>query len=101
MKRKLALLFSILLVLSLIPSIVLAKEDDAITVGTLTPMSGAFATDLWGTNSADMDVRMLVHGYELVGWRGELQKYAVNFSAVSQMFVSNNNGNKTYSFTIR
>lgn len=101
MKRKLALLFSILLVLSLIPSIVLAKENDAITVGTLTPMSGAFATDLWGTNSADMDVRMLVHGYELVGWRGELQKYAVNFSAVSQMYVSDNNGNKMYSFTIR
>jgi len=44
----------------------------SLTVGTTTPMSGYFATDLWGVNSADLDVRALLHGYETVVWSGDM-----------------------------
>jgi len=42
-----------------------------LTVGTATAMSGYFATDLWGVNTADLDVRNLLHGYQTVVWSQE------------------------------
>ncbi len=39
-----------------------------LVVGNTTPMSGHFFTDMWGTNTADMDVRALLHAYETVSW---------------------------------
>ena len=44
------------------------QEGTELIVGTTTPMSGDFSTDLWGMNAADMDVRALLHGYETVSW---------------------------------
>jgi len=43
----------------------------ALTVGTPIAMNGYFATDLWGINTADLDVRALLHGYQTVVWEGE------------------------------
>ena len=43
-----------------------------LTVGTSTAMSGYFATDLWGVNTADLDVRALLHGYETVVWSEDM-----------------------------
>ena len=45
-----------------------AEETPAseITVGSLTQMSGMFFTDGWGNNTADADVRALLHGYSTV-----------------------------------
>jgi len=39
-----------------------------LAVGTIVAMSGFFATDLWGVNSADLDVRALLHGYPTIVW---------------------------------
>jgi peptide/nickel transport system substrate-binding protein len=39
-----------------------------LAVGSTAVMSGYFATDLWGTNTADLDVRTLLHGYQTVAW---------------------------------
>jgi len=39
-----------------------------LTIGTTTTMSDYFATDLWGVNTADLDVRNLLHGYQTVVW---------------------------------
>ncbi len=39
-----------------------------LVIGTTTRLSGDFSTDMWGTNTADMDVRALLHGYETVSW---------------------------------
>ena len=52
-----------LLALILLASVGYAeKQQKEITVGSLTQMSGNFFTDCWGNNSADMDVRELIHG---------------------------------------
>lgn len=56
-----------LLALILLASVGYAeKQQKEITVGSLTQMSGNFFTDCWGNNSADMDVRELIHGYSTV-----------------------------------
>ena len=44
------------------------QSGTEITVGVTTEMAGYFATDMWGNNAADMDVRALLHGYSTVAW---------------------------------
>ena len=39
-----------------------------ITVAATTEMAGYFATDMWGNNTSDMDVRTLLHGYPTIAW---------------------------------
>ena len=46
----------------------LTQVGTQLTVGTATTVSGYFATDLWGVNTADLDVRHLLHGYQTVAW---------------------------------
>ena len=45
-----------------------ARAGGALAVGTATVASGYFATDLWGTNTVDLDVRYLLHGYQTIVW---------------------------------
>lgn len=44
-----------------------------ITVGNATHVSGYFFTDMWGHNTSDMDVRALIHGYNLVAWSSQVE----------------------------
>lgn len=44
------------------------QRGTSLTVGTRTAMGGHFGTDLFGDNTADMDVRSLIHGYSTVAW---------------------------------
>lgn len=37
-----------------------------LVIGALTAPSGAFATDMWGNNTVDIDVRAMIHGYDTV-----------------------------------
>ena len=71
MKKVLACLMAMMLILGICPSLAEAPEEatdlDTLTVGSATAMSGYFFTDLWGRNTADMDVRTLLHGYDLIG----------------------------------
>ena len=56
-----------------------------LAVGTITVMSGFFATDLWGANSADRDVRALLHGHQTIVWKGERPMF--NGTAVQSVDV--------------
>ncbi len=42
------------------------QEGSAINVGMVTAPSGYFATNMWGTNAADLSIRALLHGYSTV-----------------------------------
>lgn len=44
-----------------------------VTVGNATQVSGYFFTDMWGHNTSDMDVRALLHGYNLVAWSSQVE----------------------------
>ena len=43
-----------------------ANESKEVVIGATTQMAGYFFTDLWSANTADMDVRALLHGYSTV-----------------------------------
>ena len=66
MKKGLACFLALVIMLSaclaLAEAPVAAPNYDELVVGTTTAMTGNFFTDLWGRNTADMDVRTLLHG---------------------------------------
>jgi ABC-type transport system substrate-binding protein len=48
------------------PDTIGIQTGTSLVVGSTIQMSGKFTTSMWGTNTADLDVRALVHGYETV-----------------------------------
>ena len=44
---------------------------DELRVGHPTVMKGDFFTEMFGNDTADIDVRALIHGYNLVNWDQE------------------------------
>ncbi|NLZ89429.1 MAG: ABC transporter substrate-binding protein [Clostridiales bacterium] len=101
MRRILTVLVAVLVgCAALLP--VHASENDAslLTVGHTTMLSGNFFSDIWGNNSADNDVRNLIHDYPIVAWTvgGE---YLVNDTVVEDLTWSTDEaGNKTYVVTL-
>lgn len=78
----------------------LADEPNAVTVGATTRMEGYFFTDLWSANTADNDVRTLLHGYSTVVVDGE-GNCILDETAVDDMdTATDEDGNRTYTFTI-
>ena len=59
-----------------------------LVVGNPTPLRGEFFT--WGNVTSDLDVRDLLHGYNLVMWNGQLGMFAENPSVVSGLAVTQN-----------
>ena len=105
MKRIIA--WSLLLTVLLTPLSVLSEDwaervtpaydYQALTVGNPTPLEGNFFTDMWGNNTSDLDVRLLLHGYNLIVWNGEEGMFAVNPTVVSGIAVVDNEaGDRTY-----
>jgi len=72
-------------------------DFDDITVGSTTHLDGKFFTGLWGNATSDIDVRHLVHGYNLVLWDGDKGLFRTNHSVVSGMRVNQNEaGDRSY-----
>ena len=72
-------------------------EFDHLTVGNPTPMRGDFFAGMWGNVSSDIDVRTLLHGYNLVYWNGEQGLFTVDPTVVTGIAVmSNEAGDKSF-----
>ena len=70
-------------------------------MGSTTAMSGYFFTDLWGRNTADMDVRTLLHGYDLIRWDSEVGAFGIDSTVVSGIVATEDAaGNRTYTLAI-
>ena len=102
MKRIIALLLMICL---LTGSAALAQEPGAagndtvnhLTVGNPTPMRGQFFTDMWGNATSDIDVRDLLHGYNLIYWDAENGMFTTNPTVVQKAGVTRDEyGNRIY-----
>ncbi len=65
-------------------------DYDELTVGVTTPLSGSFFTGLWGNMASDLDVRMLIHGYNLVEWDTALGGFQIDRSVVGGVVVTEN-----------
>jgi len=104
MKKLIAWL--LLFVMALTPCIVGAeetaeKDENTLIVGSTTAVTGAFFTDMWGTNTSDMDVRRLVHGYNLVTWDYGEGYFNVDSSVVSSLVAQDHeDGARTYTMTL-
>lgn len=98
MKKWIACLLAILLTLSL--GCAGAESSDALThltVASPTALSGNFFTAAFGSNTSDMDVRNLIHGYNLVRWNVESGRFEIDSSVVSGIKASDDiQGNRTY-----
>lgn len=112
MKKRLALVLALLLALAAAAALAepvaatqsvafTAANYEELTVGTATAMSGNFFGDMWGENTADMDVRTLLHGYQLVEWNGDQGSYGMDPSVVSGLVVTDDAaGNRTYTVAL-
>lgn len=98
MKKWIACLLAILLTLSL--GCAGAESSDApnhLAVASPTALSGNFFTAAFGSNTSDMDVRNLIHGYNLVRWNVESGRFEIDSSVVSGIKASDDiHGNRTY-----
>ena len=112
MKKLLALLLTCMLMLTAIPAAwaeaaeeavpaeeapQLTYDYDELTVAVTTPLTGNFFTSMWGNGSSDLDVRALIHGYDLVEWDTEQGVFVPDPSVVSGVTVqAEANGDMTF-----
>ncbi len=120
MKKILALILALMMAAALLPAI--AEEDtpaeqtteaveetaavqydyDHVTVAVVTPLTGNFFTSMWGNNSSDLDVRNMIHGYNLVEWDGDEGLFIANPTAVSSISILQEaNGDLTFIVAIQ
>lgn len=76
-------------------------EKDFLVVGSVTPLSGCFFTEMWGNNTSDADVRGLLHDYQTIAWTSNAS-FAINPTAVETMEAADTNfGNRIYTIKIQ
>lgn len=79
----------------------LTYDYEELVVGTTMPMYGEFFTSMWGNGSSDIDVRDLIHGYNLVEWDSEVSGFQLDPSVVTGHIVRENAaGDHTYTLFI-
>ena len=69
-------------------------EEESITVGSVTPVSGSFFTTQFGNNMSDIDVRAMIHGYSPVVWADQIDFMAdpqVVYELVTEVDEETNN----------
>ena len=73
------------------------EYPDELRVGHTTITKGDFFTEMFGNDTADIDVRALIHGYNLVNWDQNQGVYLIDESVVEEVKVAEDDvGNKTY-----
>lgn len=106
MKRAATLMFTLMFLLAAffgMPASVRAEDvqPEELMVGNPNPFRGDFFADMFGTNGSDLDVRALIHGYNLINWDQSQGTYAVDPSVVKTYSTKTDaRGNKTYTFTL-
>ena len=78
-----------------------AYDYESLVIGHTTAMNGNFTTLMWGNNTADLDVRALVNGYNLISWSEAKGNFSVDSSVVSGLTAyDDQQGNRTYIITL-
>lgn len=100
-KKWAALILAAMLAFSQIPALAEQTVDNHLTVGHTTAFSGNFATQMWGNNSADLDVLHMLFGYNLVQWDYDQGVFLVDPAVVTGIAVyDDEQGNRTYTLAL-
>ena len=76
-------------------------EADHVVVGNPTPMRGEFFTELWGDATSDIDVRQLLHGYDLIMWDEAEARWTVDPTVVVEWsWEENKAGDHVFTFIL-
>lgn len=74
---------------------------DTLVVGHTTAFSGHFSTGLWGNNTADLDVKELLSGYNLIRWEQDQGLFQVDPTVVTGIVVYDDaDGNRIYTMVL-
>ena len=74
---------------------------DHLVVGNPTPMRGEFFTEMWGNSTSDIDVRSLVHGYDIVMWNADYGAFIPDESVVAEIeYLNDENANRSFHITL-
>ena len=92
-KKYLSLLLALALTCALLPLAAFAEgtaeepefAPDELIVGHPTITKGDFFTEMFGNDTADIDVRALIHGYNLVNWDQNQGVYLFDPSVVTDV----------------
>lgn len=75
-------------------------DYDELVVGTTMPMYGNFSFAMWGNASSDIDVRKMIHGYNLVEWDSAVGGFEFDPNVVSGTLVEDENGDHVYNLIL-
>ena len=76
-------------------------DYNELVVGSTMPMFGAFSFNNWGNATSDVDVRRLIHGYNLVEWGLEEGGFRLDPSVVSgELVEEDENGEHIYNLIL-
>ena len=72
-------------------------DHEELKVAVTTPLTGNFFTSLWGNGTSDIDVRSMIHGYNLIEWDVEKGVFVPDTSVVSGITAQQEeNGDVTF-----
>lgn len=78
-----------------------ASQYEHLVVGNTTAFNGNFSTNMWGNNTADLDVEQLLFGYNLMFWKYEQGVFEPDPAVVTGIVVYDDaQGNRTYEMTL-
>ena len=76
-------------------------DYNELVVGSTMPMYGAFSFNNWGNSTSDVDVRALIHGYNLVEWDSTEGGFRLDPSVVSgEVVEADGNGDHIYNLIL-
>ena len=102
MKRLLAWILSCILAVTCCTAVwaeETAKAGD-VTVATTTPLTGNFFTSMWGNGSSDLDVRSMIHGYNLVEWNVPKGMFVHNRAVVRDIYAETTPNGQQYTILL-
>lgn len=100
MKRLMACFLALALALCSVGAMAAGRENKVV-VGSTTALSGNFFSPAFGSNTSDLDVQTLLHGYHLVKWDNEQGGYVLNDRVASALVkTEDSQGNRTYTLTL-
>lgn len=77
------------------------NQYDELVVGTTTALKGEFFTDMWGNGTSDNDVRLLLHGYNLIQFTADTGAYGIDNTVISGIVAADNlDGDRTYTIAL-